>query len=122
MGWASRRKSHSVINTAKGGKYRHNPQHGENSLTRRERDLLYRTELTDPESNVARSAGFDRNYGSTWPKGAVNSSTPMNRDTEGLIFNQNRCSYCAHENVPSLVTQHNATQRNEERLHEKPQK
>lgn len=38
VGWTSRRKSHSVMNTTKGLKYRDNPPRGANSLNRRERD------------------------------------------------------------------------------------
>lgn len=87
LGWASRRKSHSVVNTSKSNRYRSNPPRGSNSLTRRERDFIYRTEPNDIEGAIARQAGFERNYGTpgnTWPKGTVTTSTPMNRMGAGL--------------------------------------
>lgn len=82
-GWASRRKSHSVVNTSKGMKQRGNPPRGSDSLTRRERDLIYRTEYNNTEGHSARQAGYERNYGTTWPKGTVTTSTPMMRGGGG---------------------------------------
>lgn len=63
VGWASRRKSHSVINNSRSIKKRNNPKRSEGSLTLRERDILNRPEGYNLSDAAAKQNGFERSYG-----------------------------------------------------------
>lgn len=58
-----RRKSHSIENTHGGHKARNNPKRQPDSLTRRQRAHMYRTEQVNQEDMIEKQLGFDRCYG-----------------------------------------------------------
>lgn len=77
--WISRRKSHSTEKASGSIKQRNNPPRMKDSLTRRERDYLHKTEEDNLEDKMSKQEGFSRSYGKSGKsdkKQSIITSTP----------------------------------------------
>lgn len=77
--WKSRRKSHSTERINGGIKQRNNPPRSNDSLTRRERDYLYKTEEDNREDIPRKQMGFNRSYGRSGSSQNMTTSTPIHQ-------------------------------------------